>query len=152
MKRFVQRSRYRDRQHVQLHEPHVARVRHDPQRGVPRAGALARPGARTPTLPSEVSLLQVISVLGALAVLGAYAANQFGWINPSQLSYTVANFVGAGILTAVAVVDRQIGFVLLQGGWTLVSLWGVFAILRGSESLPGRVAARKDDSRPSRAP
>jgi hypothetical protein len=97
-------------------------------------------------------LLQVISVLGALAILGAYAANQFGWINPSQLSYTVANFVGAGILTAVAVVDRQIGFVLLQGGWTLVSLWGVVAILRGSESLPARGGARKDDSRPSRVP
>ncbi len=100
-------------------------------------------------------MLQVISVLGALAILGAYAANQFGWINPSQLSYTVANFVGAGILTAVAVVDRQIGFVLLQGGWTLVSLWGAVAILRGSESgsesLPARGGARKDDSRPSRA-
>jgi hypothetical protein len=39
-------------------------------------------------------------------------------------------------------VDWQIGFVLLQGGWTLVSLWGIFTILHG---------ARKDDSRPSRA-
>jgi hypothetical protein len=87
-------------------------------------------------------MLQLISVLGALAILVAYAANQFGWIKPSQLSYTVANFVGAGILTAVAIVDRQIGFVLLQGGWTLVSLWGILTVLRG---------ARKDDSRPSRA-
>jgi hypothetical protein len=81
----------------------------------------------------------VISVLGALAILVAYAANQFGWIKPSQLSYTVANFVGAGILTVVAVVDRQVGFVLLQGGWTLVSLWGIITILRGD--------ARKGDPR-----
>ena len=95
-------------------------------------------------------MLQVISVLGALAILGAYAANQFGWISPSQLSYTVANLVGAGILTAVAVVDRQIGFVLLQGGWTLVSLWGVVAILRGSGSLPARGGPPNDDSRSSR--
>jgi hypothetical protein len=87
-----------------------------------------------------VLVLQVVSILGALAILIAYAANQFGWIRPSQLSYTLANFVGAGILTVVAIVDRQIGFVLLQGGWTLVSLWGIVTILRG-----------KNDSGASRA-
>jgi hypothetical protein len=75
-------------------------------------------------------MLQAISVLGALAILIAYAANQFGWISPSRLSYTLANFVGAGILTAVAIADRQIGFSLLQGGWTLVSLWATVTVLR----------------------
>ena len=75
-------------------------------------------------------MLQAVSVLGALAILMAYAANQFGWISPSRLSYTLANLVGAGILTAVAIVERQIGFILLQGGWTLVSLWGIVRILR----------------------
>jgi hypothetical protein len=86
-------------------------------------------------------VLQAISILGAAAVLAAFAANQFGWIKPSQLSYAAANFVGAAILTAVAVVDRQIGFVLLQGTWTLVSLVGIVTILHG---------ARTEDSRPSR--
>jgi hypothetical protein len=95
--------------------------------------------------------LQTISILGALAILGAYVANQLGWINPSHLSYTVANFVGAAILTVVAVVDRQIGFVLLQGAWTLVSLVGMVAILGGGGSLPARGAARRDGSRPTRA-
>lgn len=75
-------------------------------------------------------MLQAVSVIGALAILMAYAANQFGWISPSRLSYTLANLVGAGILTAVAIVEHQIGFFLLQGGWTLVSLWGIVRILR----------------------
>ena len=75
-------------------------------------------------------MLQAVSVTGALAILMAYAANQFGWISPSRLSYPLANLVGAGILTAVAIVERQIGFFLLQGGWTLVSLWGIVRILR----------------------
>jgi hypothetical protein len=75
-------------------------------------------------------VLQAVSILGALSILIAYAANQFGWIGPSRLSYTLANLAGAGILTAVAIVDRQIGFFLLQGGWTLVSLWGTVKILR----------------------
>ena len=38
-------------------------------------------------------MLQLISVLGALAILAAYAANQLGWIGPSNLSYLVANFL-----------------------------------------------------------
>ena len=81
-------------------------------------------------------MLQAISILGALAVLAAFAANQFGWIKPSQLSYALANFAGSGILTAVAIIDWQIGFVLLQGAWALVSLVGIVTILR---------AARPDD-------
>jgi hypothetical protein len=95
--------------------------------------------------------LQTISILGALAILGAYAANQLGWINPSQLSYTGANFVGAAILTVVAIADGQVGFVLLQGAWTLVSLVGMVAILRGGGSFPARGSTRQDGSRPTRA-
>ncbi len=76
-------------------------------------------------------MLQAVSILGALAVLGAFAADQFGWVDPGRLSYALANFAGAGILTAVAVVEGQVGFVLLQGAWSLISLWGAFAIIRG---------------------
>lgn len=75
-------------------------------------------------------MLQAGSILGALAILAAFAANQFGWIKPSQLSYALANFVGAGILTAVALVEWQAGFVLLQGAWTLVSLAAIVTIVR----------------------
>ncbi len=83
-------------------------------------------------------MLQAVSILGALAILGAYAADQLGWVNPSRLSYSVANFVGAGILTFVAVVDEQIGFIILQGAWTLVSLWGIVQNLRGGGEAGSR--------------
>ena len=58
-------------------------------------------------------MMQAISVLGALAILGAFAANLFGWIRPSNLWYSVANFVSSAVLTVVDVVDRQLGFILL---------------------------------------
>src|ERR687898_2352641 len=209
MKRFVQRSRYRDRKHVQLHQPHVARVRRDPQRGVPRPGALKRPGgahaagrldprcARHPgglrrqpvrldqTLPALVRprqlrrrrhpdgsrgrglagrlralaghldagepggdrnycaqgrpppgregliLLQAVSVVGALLILLAFAANLLGRLDTSRLSYQISNFTGSAVLTAVAVIEVQVGFILLEGTWALVSLWGTIKVLRG---------------------
>ncbi|MGI8910946.1 MAG: CBU_0592 family membrane protein [Rubrobacteraceae bacterium] len=88
--------------------------------------------------------MQFVSILGALAVLAAFAANQFGWIKPSQLSYAVANFAGAGILTVVAVMDRQVGFVVMQGAWTLISLWSIVEILRGGGSLSTRGTRQED--------
>jgi hypothetical protein len=75
-------------------------------------------------------MLQLISVMGALAILGAYAASQFGLADTSKLSYQVANFLGSAVLTVVAIVDRQFGFILLEGAWALVSLWGIATILR----------------------
>ena len=81
-------------------------------------------------------MLQAISVLGALAILGAYAANLFGWVSPSNLWYSVANFLGSAVLTVIAVIDQQLGFILLEGTWALVSLWGIFSVLRGG-AAPG---------------
>jgi hypothetical protein len=80
-------------------------------------------------------MLQVVSVLGALAILAAYAANQFGLLGPSNLSYSAMNFVGSAVLTVIAVVEVQWGFILLEGVWAVVSLWGMVTILR--DGRPG---------------
>jgi hypothetical protein len=78
-------------------------------------------------------MLQVVSVLGALAILAAYAANQFGLIGPSNLSYSAMNFVGSAVLAVIAVVEVQWGFILLEGVWAILSLWGMIAVLRGGD-------------------
>jgi hypothetical protein len=81
-------------------------------------------------------VLQAISVLGALAILLAYAANQFRFLGPSNLSYALLNFVGSLVLAVVAVIEVQWGFILLEGVWALVSLWGIITILRGDGASP----------------
>ncbi len=43
-------------------------------------------------------MLQTVSVLEALAILGAYIANQFRFIGPSNMSYSVLNFIGSTML------------------------------------------------------
>lgn len=82
-------------------------------------------------------VVQVISVVGALAILLAYAANQFGFTDTSNLPYQLANLVGSTILTVVAVIEVQFGFILLEGTWALVSLWGTISLFRDNRSSPG---------------
>ena len=77
------------------------------------------------------SILQIISVLGALAILWGYLANQFRLIDPSNMTYSVMNFIGSAVLTVIAVIEVQWGFILLEGVWALVSLWGIITLLRG---------------------
>jgi hypothetical protein len=85
-----------------------------------------------PVREKGMILLQAISVVGALLILLAFAANQLGRIDTSNLSYQIANFVGSGILTIIAVIEAQYGFILLEGTWALVSLWGIITVLRGA--------------------
>lgn len=75
---------------------------------------------------------QLIQILGALLILAAFGGAQLGKMATNSRVYLVLNLIGSGILTGVALVESDWGFLLLEVVWALVSLWGLIRVLRRS--------------------
>lgn len=75
-----------------------------------------------------------MSLVGAMLILIAFVASQTGRMRTESMVYSVLNLLGSALLAYVAVVERQWGFILLEGVWALVSLW---ALVRSPRSAPG---------------
>lgn len=65
---------------------------------------------------------QIASLVGAALILAAFAANTMGKLTSQSVAYQLLNAMGAGLLTASAVVSRNWGFIILEGTWTLISV------------------------------
>ena len=83
-------------------------------------------------------MLQAVSLLGALLILVPFAASQLRRLPVRSLTYQLGNLAGSSLLTAVAVHERQYGFILLEGVWALMSLVGLRDALRQTDGPPGQ--------------
>ncbi len=82
---------------------------------------------------------QVIQIFGALCILAAFILAQFGWLRTTSGWYLILNFVGSAILAVLAGIAVQWGFLLLEGVWAIVSLWGLlFKVRRRDAATPAR--------------
>jgi len=74
-------------------------------------------------------MIQAISIAGAVLILLPFAGSQFGKLATESLAYQLMNLIGSAALTAVAVIESQYGFILLEGTWALVSVAGLARVL-----------------------
>ena len=75
---------------------------------------------------------QIIGVVGACLILLAYFLLQQKVLPAHSRRYLLMNFVGGTLLTIIAVYDRRIGFILVEGAWALISLYGLVRHIRPS--------------------
>jgi hypothetical protein len=73
---------------------------------------------------------QFVQIIGAILILAAFAGAQFGRLDQRSIAYLTLNLIGSLILAVLAAVESQLGFLLLEAVWSLVSLWSLVAELR----------------------
>jgi hypothetical protein len=70
-------------------------------------------------------MVQAVSVIGSIIILAAFVAGQRGWLDVHRRSYASLNLIGSLVLAAIAAIEEQWGFLLLEGVWALVSAYSV---------------------------
>lgn len=76
--------------------------------------------------------LDILQVIGALLILAAFVANQADRMSPHSVTYLSLNVVGSIILSVLALITENWGFLLLEAVWTVVSAYGLVQVLRGA--------------------
>lgn len=75
-------------------------------------------------------MILALEFAGALGILVPFALFQLGRTTQHSLPYLLLNLVGSGLLTVLAWLHHQWGFVVLQGAWTLVTAWSLARLPR----------------------
>jgi hypothetical protein len=71
-----------------------------------------------------------VQIGGAMLILAAFVLAQRGVLDQRARSYLGANLAGSAVLAVDAYLERQWGFLLLEGVWAIVSAWSLVAELR----------------------
>jgi hypothetical protein len=68
---------------------------------------------------------QIASFAGALLILIAYVGHQLSWMDARKAGYNILNAAGSAILAYIAFRPFQVGFVVLEVTWVLISLYAL---------------------------
>lgn len=66
-----------------------------------------------------------IGFIGVTLLLVAFLLNLLGKITQNDLIYIILNIVGAGLAGFASVLIHYVPFIILEGAWTLVSVYGL---------------------------
>ncbi|MDP9387936.1 MAG: hypothetical protein M3Q48_08390 [Actinomycetota bacterium] len=78
----------------------------------------------------EVGMDQMIQLVGAALILTAFVLGQTDRLQPSSAAYLTLNLLGGLILAAVAALDLDLGFLVLESVWAAVSAAGLVRLVQ----------------------
>jgi hypothetical protein len=91
------------------------------------------PGARHPEHERKIGkaagVESLVELLGAILILSAFVLAQLGRLRTASPTYVFLNLAGSAILAFVAAFDRDLGFLVLEGVWALVSAYAAVGLL-----------------------
>ena len=79
---------------------------------------------------------QVVQLAGALMILAGFILAQVRVLDTASYWYLLLNLVGSAVLTVIAWLGRDWGFLLLESVWAIVSALGLVARFRGRTPVP----------------
>lgn len=77
----------------------------------------------------QLSVNDYIGFAGVLILLIAFLLNLAGKLSKDGLVYALLNVIGAGLACLASVLIHYLPFVILEGTWTLVSLFALVKFL-----------------------
>ncbi|WP_298511630.1 hypothetical protein [uncultured Kordia sp.] len=77
-----------------------------------------------------MNLIDWIGFIGVFQILLAYFLNITGKVKHNDLSSILLNLIGAGMACLASVLLKYIPFIILEGIWTLISLFSLVKYLR----------------------
>jgi hypothetical protein len=77
-----------------------------------------------------MNLTDWIGFIGVAILLLAFFLNLFNKLNKDSVAYLSMNILGAGLACYASVLLKYMPFILLEGCWTMVSMVGLFKIVK----------------------
>jgi len=79
-----------------------------------------------------MKMSDVIASMGVIILLVAFLFNLYKLMSASSKTYSVMNFVGAGLCCYASWMVRFYPFIILEGVWAFVALVSLFKVPRGT--------------------
>lgn len=77
-----------------------------------------------------MNLTDWTGLIGVAILLLAFFMNLYDLLKKDSVSYLLLNSIGAGVACLASVLLEYWPFIILEGCWTLVSLLGLFRVLK----------------------
>ena len=79
----------------------------------------------------------IIGFTGVFFLLVAFLLNLLGRLSQKSPGYIVLNILGAGLACLASVLIEYLPFIILEGTWTLVSVFALVNYFRNRQKVSG---------------